>query len=112
MKYLTPLSMSLILSSCASLNDSLKLGGGLGLATGAAATFVGHQSANGKSPKFENVAVGAGIGLGIGLLTSYFTHKELEKQRDLSVPESDVHFGDLPPSPFIMPSLNPKKKGK
>ena len=112
MKYLTLLSTTVILSSCASLNDSLVLGGGLGLATGAVATYAGQQSANGKSAKFEDVAVGAGIGLGIGLLTSYFTHKQVEKKRDLSVPETDMHFGDLPPSPFIMPSLNPKKKGK
>ncbi len=110
MKKLTLLSTTLLLSSCASLNDSLTLGGGLGAGAGAAATYIGTQ-ASGKNPSFENVAIGAGIGLGVGLLTSYFTHKEVDKKRDLKGPETDMYFGDLPPSPFIMPMINPKKRG-
>lgn len=70
-KYFLP-TLALITTSCATMNDSLQLGAGLGAVSGAAATYAGY-SAGGKSPSFENVAVGAGIGMGIGLITSYLS---------------------------------------
>ena len=99
------------LASCASMKDSLQLGAGVGAFTGAAATYSAHQSM-GRSAKLEDVAVGAGVGLGIGLLTSYLVHKSLaDEPRPYSENETpQMHFGDLPPSPFIMPPIAPRRK--
>ena len=97
------------LASCATMNESLQLGAGMGAATGAAATYSAHAS-TGASPAAKDVALGAGIGLGIGILTSYITHKQVEKGReDFLSGQTEMHFGDLPPSPFVMPKI---KKGK
>ena len=99
----------LLLTSCATLTDSLKLGAGLGAAAGAAATYAA-QSSSGQSPPFQNVAVGAGIGLGLGLLTSYVVHRSVESVRQsYQSDQTEMHFGDLPPSPFIMPKITNKK---
>ncbi len=76
----------------------------MGAATGAAAVYSGNRKAS-----FEEVATGAGIGLGIGLITSYFTHKQVEQKREQNPPETNMYFGDLPPSPFVTPNL--KKRG-
>jgi len=90
------------------MNESLQLGAGMGAATGAAASYAGHRS-TGQSPSFENVALGAGIGIGVGLLTSYFTHKQVEEDRELyRSNQTEMHFGDLPPSPFLTPNFNTK----
>ena len=103
------LFLTLLNISCATLDDSLQLGAGLGAASGVAATYAGH-SATGKSPSFETVAAGAGIGLGLGLITSYFTHKKIAEDRLASQSDQvEMHFGDLPPSPFIFPKINSKK---
>ncbi len=97
-------------AACSTLNDSLKLGAGVGAASGAAATYSAYSS-NGSSPSFENVAIGAGIGMGLGLLTSYIVHKQVEEDRQSNqFQQTEMHFGDLPPSPFIMPK--PKKGGR
>lgn len=99
-------------ASCATLNDSIKLGAGMGATTGAIATYVGHQT-GGRSPEFETIAIGAGIGLGLGVLASYFTHKNLEEDRQsLLFDQTEMHFGDLPPSPFIIPKTKPTKGGR
>jgi len=96
-------------SGCATMNDSLTLGGGLGAATGAAATYVGY-SAGGKAPAFETVLIGAGIGTAVGLVTSYFTHKKVEEDRSANKSDQfEMYFGDLPPSPFIVPQSAIKK---
>lgn len=102
----------LLSTSCATMNDSLQLGAGIGAATGAAATYAGF-SAGGKSPELGTVALGAGVGAAVGMITSYFTHKKVEEQRQsYQSDQTEMHFGDLPPSPFIVPRTLPKKGGK
>lgn len=82
----------------------------MGAATGAAATYAGQHSAG--KYKGQDVALGAAIGLGVGLITSYFTHKEVEEDREsYRSNQIEMHFGDLPPSPFLVPKYN-KKGGK
>lgn len=103
------ISITLLNISCATLDDSLQLGAGLGAASGVAATYAGYSAAE-NTPSFETVAAGAGIGLGIGLITSYFAHKKLAEDRLANQADQvEMHFGDLPPSPFIVPKMNPKK---
>ena len=101
--------MAVLGSSCATMNDSLTLGASLGAATGAAATYIGY-SAGGQSPALETVVVGAGIGTALGLITSYFTHKKVEEDRaSYKSDQFEMYFGDLPPSPFIIPQSVTKK---
>lgn len=96
----TPL---LLLASCSTLNDSLKFGGGLGMASGVAALYAGHSAA-GTSPPGGTIALGAGVGLGVGLLASYLIHREVEADREVfDADQMELHFGDLPPSPFMIP---------
>ena len=99
------------LTSCASLNDSLQLGAGMGAVAGAAASYTAYKN-SGREPKLEDVAIGAGVGMGLGLITSYLVHKSLsEEPRPYSENESpQMHFGDLPPSPFIMPPIAPRRR--
>ena len=105
-------SSSMLLTSCATMNDSLQLGAGMGAVAGGAATYAGY-SAGGKSPELGTVALGAGIGAALGMITSYFTHKKVEEQRQSYLSDqTEMHFGDLPPSPFIVPRTNPKKGAK
>jgi len=94
------------------MNESLQLGAGVGTLAGGAATYMGY-SATGTQPKFEDVGLGAGIGLSIGLITSYFTHKAVdEDRRENKNYQTEMFFGDLPPSPFIFPKPSVKKGGK
>jgi hypothetical protein len=80
----------------------------MGAATGAAATFAG-SAAGGKSPSLETVAIGAGIGSAVGLLTSYLIHRSVEDTRSSSDSnQTEMRFGDLPPSPFVVPKTLPK----
>src|SRR3989344_5790549 len=104
--FLPPL-VALQLTSCATMNDSLKVGAGLGRASGAAATYAAGSS-TGESPPFENVALGAGIGLGLGLLTSYLVHRSVEdewKRRSPRGPVFPVCRGSSPLSPVSMGSV-------
>jgi hypothetical protein len=102
--------MSLAATSCATIGDSLKLGSSIGMATGAAGTWAGYAG-SGHSPSMERIAIGAGIGMGIGLLASYLIHQDGEDRRlNDDALKTEMHFGDLPPSPFIMPK-SPQKKG-
>lgn len=90
-------------SACTTLNESMQLGGALGAASGAAATYSAYRSVD-KTPSFENVASGAAIGLGVGLLTSYLVHGKVEEDRKIQFGDkTEVYFGDLPPSPFVFP---------
>lgn len=100
------------LPSCATLNESLQLGAALGTATGAGATLAAHHSV-GNSPSFGDVALGAGIGAGVGVLAAYFTHKDvLEKRVACEADQTEMYFGDLPPSPFIVPRQVPRQVPK
>jgi len=106
------IAVMLFASGCSTLGDSLKLGAGAGVLTGAAATYAA-QSSNGNQPSLENVAAGAGIGLGVGLIISHFVHKSVEEERKTYQSEQiEMHFGDLPPSPFIMSKPTSKKGGQ
>ena len=111
MKYQYLIStLGLVATSCATLNDSIELGAGMGGLTGATATYAAYQT-TGRPPTFENVALGAGIGISVGVLTSYFVHKQLDEQRKaLQADQIEMQFGDLPPSPFVYPK-KPSKKG-
>ena len=101
--------ISFLFCSCSTLDQSLQLGGGLGALSGGVATYGGY-SAGGKSPSFETVAIGAGIGAVVGLATSYFTHQAVvEDRKSCEADQVEMHFGDLPPSPFIIPKNNTKK---
>lgn len=92
-----------LLASCSTMNQSMELGAGLGAASGAAAVYAGRIGQE-HGPELTSVAVGAGVGAGIGLLTSYFVHKSVEDDRQsVQVEQTEMHFGDLPPSPFIVP---------
>lgn len=112
MKIFILMSLVATLSGCATMHDSLQLGASMGAITGGAATYAG-QSAAGKSPSLGNLALGAGIGLGVGLLTSYITHQQVEERRgSLYSEQTEMHFGDLPPSPFMIPKNQSKKGGR
>ena len=112
MKKVTLLFLPLVITSCATMNDSIQLGAGMGALTGGAATYAGY-SAGGKSPELGTVAMGAGIGAAVGMITSYFTHKKVDEQRQsYMTDQTEMHFGDLPPSPFVVPRKTFKKGGK
>jgi len=97
------------LTGCSTMDQSLELGSGLGFAVGTAAT-VGGYSAGGRSPSLETVAIGAGIGAAVGLVTSYFTHQSVaDDRKSCEAEQVEMHFGDLPPSPFIVPKPQTKK---
>ena len=94
---------------CATLNESLQLGAGLGASAGAVATFAAGASVD-RSTTFGDVALGAGVGAAVGLIASYFTHKEVgERRLACEADQTEMHFGDLPTSPFILPKTQFKK---
>ena len=101
-----------LLSSCTTMTESLQLGAGMGMLAGGAATY-GAQASVGKKASLEDVAVGAGIGMALGLLTSFITHREVESSRESQqVDQMEMNFGDLPPSPFVVPKKPLKKGGR
>lgn len=97
--------------SCSTLEQSLKFGAATGALTGAAASYAG-QSTSGKKPTIEDAGIGASIGLGLGLITSYLIHEQVILDRDEAIRQPQIYFGDLPPSPFIVPTPKPKKGGR
>ena len=112
MRILTLALFPTLLTSCATLNESMTLGAGIGALAGGASTYVA-QTTSGHSSSLGNVAMGAGIGLGVGLIASYFTHKNVEDTRQACMADqTEMHFGDLPPSPFVFPKAAPKKAGR
>lgn len=103
MRILCLLPLAFMVTSCSTLNESLQLGFGLGGVSGGAATYAGFR-AGGRPPTIGSVAFGAGVGATLGLLTSYLVHKRVEEDRgDCQMEQTEMHFGDLPPSPFIVP---------
>jgi hypothetical protein len=102
------LSTLLLLTSCTTLDESFRLGSAAGALTGVAATYAAGSS-SGRTPTMEDAAVGASIGIGLGLITSYFIHQAVATDRQESTRQTEIYFGDLPPSPFIFPST--KRKG-
>ncbi|MCB0415122.1 MAG: hypothetical protein KDD50_12360 [Bdellovibrionales bacterium] len=96
------LTLALLSSSaCTTLNQSVKLGATIGTATGVAAVHAGYNDA-GVKPDSSTVLTGAAVGLALGVLTSYITHKEIDKDRYKPTGDPDTYFGDLPPNPFII----------
>lgn len=111
MKTLCLLPMAALLASCSTINQSFELGAGLGAASGVAAVYAGSIGQE-HGPSFSTVAIGAGLGAGIGILTSYLVHRSVEDDRQaLQADQTEMHFGDLPPSPFVIPKIKPSKKG-
>ena len=109
MKCIILLSPIVALSvSCTTLDQSFRLGAATGALTGAAATYAGNRL-SGRNPSIEEVGLGASIGLGIGLITSYFVHQQVSEDRDEMSRQTEVYFGDLPPSPFLIPQPKLKK---
>ena len=109
MKYIAIAAATLSLNACTTMHESLQMGAALGALTGAAATYAGHSGASSK-PSHEDVGLGAGIGIGLGLIASYFTFKSVDgHRRDNQAYQTEVYFGDLPPSPFLIPKQNQKR---
>ncbi len=102
----------LLLTACSTLNESMQLGAGIGALTGIAAVSAAGDMA-GKNPTDDQKLTAASAGIVLGLLTSYLVHKNIEEKRDdLLQMGPELHFGDLPPSPFIMTPMKKKKGGK
>ena len=103
-------TVAMLTSGCSTLDQSFRLGAATGAMAGAAATYAAGRAAGGE-PKLEDVGVGASIGLGIGLLTSYFVHQSVAEDREAAMRQTEIYFGDLPPSPFVIPNSN-KRGGR
>lgn len=102
----------LSLTACSTLNESIQLGAGVGALTGLAAVSVAGDMA-GKNLSDDQKITAASAGIAIGLLTSYLLHKNIEEKReDFLQSGLEIHFGDLPPSPFIMTPIKKKKGDK
>lgn len=111
MKTLSVVAIAAMLSSCSTMNQSLELGATMGAASGIASAYAGSIGQK-EGPTFSTVAIASGISMGIGMLTSYFVHKSVEEDRASSQADQiDMNFGDLPPSPFIIPKQKQSKKG-
>lgn len=90
----------------------MQLGTGVGALTGLAAVSAAGEMA-GKNPSDDQKLSSASAGIALGLLTSYLLHKNIEEKReDFLQSGPEIHFGDLPPSPFIMTPIRKKKGGK
>lgn len=100
-------STFLLLTSCTTLNDSIKLGSFLGASIGATTTSIAYQQA--QIPSEKSTLTGATLGLATGTLLAYIIHKESKKERVSIHNEPELHFGDLPPNPFIFDKI--RKKG-
>lgn len=112
MKIYQPLVLAAaLLSSCATMTESMQLGASMGGATGMTAAFAG-RAGTGNPASFNDIAIGAAIGTGLGVLTSYLVHNSVEERRQtIGTEQTEMHFGDLPPSPFVLPRSNLNKKG-
>lgn len=109
--HLVFLSTLLLLTSCTTLDESFRLGAVTGALSGAGAAYA-LESSTGATPRFENVGAAAGFGLGLGLIMAYFVHKEVTEDREENNRQTDIYFGDLPPSPFVIPNQNTRKRSR
>ena len=106
-RYFLPVFL-LLLNACSTMNESLELGASMGALAGAGAIY-GAQSMESRAT--SNILTITAIGAGLGLITSYFVHRSVEDQRKAQLSEqTEMYFGDLPPSPFIVPKM--KKGGR
>jgi len=102
----------LSITACSTLNESMQLGAGVGAITGLVAVSAAGDMAS-KNPTDDQKLTAASAGIALGLLTSYLLHKNIEEKReDFLQSGPEIHFGDLPPSPFIMTPIKKKKGGK
>ena len=81
MKKLILLAAMASQTACSTLGESYQLGATMGGVAGAAAAYAAH-SRDGEKPELENLAAGAAIGVALGLITSHFTHKKVEEDRN------------------------------
>lgn len=98
--------MVVMLSGCATLRDSLIVGGVSGATSGALVGTAIHQENNG-----SGALIGAAVGLAVGGISSYFIHKGLEN-RDSHV-RKDTLFGlekfgvsDVPSRSSSVPAIS------
>ncbi len=108
MKLITIIAAAFAVAGCSTLDQSFRLGAATGAIAGAGATYMSERS-SGREPTFEDVGIGASIGLGLGLITSYFVHQSVIEDRESNSKKTEVYFGDLPPSPFVIPNSTHKK---
>ncbi len=109
-RYVLP-AIALLTTSCATMDKSLELGASMGTLAGIGA-MTAAGAATGKVSG-DGVAIGAGIGAGLGLITAFLLHRSVEDDRRANeAAQTEMHFGDLPPSPFIVPRMPPKKGSK
>ncbi len=102
----------LLITSCTTLNDSMMLGATIGALTSVGAMSAANNKV-GQNATSDELASGAGLGIALGLISSYLIHKDVsEKRGDMYQNLPEIHFGDLPPSPFIMTPMMKKKGGK
>ena len=99
-----------LMVSCSTLDQSLKFGAAAGALAGAAAMYAGHEAHGSPTPSQE-LGTGASIGLAVGLISSYFIHQKVIEDREESSRQTEIYFGDLPPSPFVFPQPKQQKRG-
>lgn len=89
----------------------MQLGGATGALVGAAAAAAGSSGA-GQGVQGKTMVIGAEIGSLLGLTMSYFLHRSAESSRRLDESDkTEMFFGDLPPSPFVVPKAGSPRKG-
>jgi hypothetical protein len=93
-----------LLPACSTLDQSIRLGMISGTAAGLAAVH-STQNITGRPPTTEESMNAATLGLGLGIITSYFIHKQVADDRLEAERKTELYFGDLPPSPFVLPTL-------
>lgn len=93
-----------LIGGCSTLDQSFRLGAATGALTGALAIYGAERAKNIESPTAEDVGIGATVGLGLGLVTAYFVHQAVAEDRAAYTKDTEVYFGDLPPSPFVIPA--------
>lgn len=98
-----------LFTACATLNDSIVFGAGIGTITAGVATSSAFDR-SGKSLQNEEFMGNLGLGLVIGAMAAYLIHDNtVQYRKDSYYNTPEIYFGDLPPSPFIMTPSEKKK---